>query len=139
MESSQFGHSLTCKPYEDRNLSDLLSEAVQNIHAEITEFDVSEIGEVEDNSVPADPNVKNFSFTVVEDKIYYRQNSRMNPVDVSATAENRIKGMIKIRDCVRELIRLQTKVVLPLVLKKQNYIQQFAEHLIRCLKIKRIR
>ncbi|MBR0349304.1 MAG: DEAD/DEAH box helicase family protein [Clostridia bacterium] len=108
MESSQFGHSLTCKPYEDRNLSDLLSEAVQNIHAEITEFDVSEIGEVEDNSVPADPNVKNFSFTVVEDKIYYRQNSRMNPVDVSATAENRIKGMIQIRDCVRELIRLQT-------------------------------
>ena len=108
MESSQFGHSLTCKPYEDRNLSDLLSEAVQNIHAEITEFDISEIGEVEDNSVPADPNVKNFSFTVVEDKIYYRQNSRMNPVDVSATAENRIKGMIKIRDCVRKLIRLQT-------------------------------
>ncbi len=108
MESSQFGHSLTCKPFEDRNLSDLLSEAVQNIHAEITEFDISEIGEVEDNSVPADPNVKNFSFTVVEDKIYYRQNSRMNPVDVSATAENRIKGMIKIRDCVRELIRLQT-------------------------------
>ena len=108
MESSQFGHSLTCKAYEDRNLSDLLSEAVQNIHAEITEFDISEIGEVEDNSVPADPNVKNFSFTVVEDKIYYRQNSRMNPVDVSATAENRIKGMIKIRDCVRELIRLQT-------------------------------
>ncbi len=108
MESSQFGQSLTCKPYEDRNLSDLLSEAVQNIHAEITEFDISEIGEVEDNSVPADPNVKNFSFTVVEDKIYYRQNIRMNPVDVSATAENRIKGMIKIRDCVRELIRLQT-------------------------------
>ncbi len=108
MESSQFGHSLTCKPYADRNLSDLLSEAVQNIHAEITEFDISEIGEVEDKSVPADPNVKNFSFTVVEDKIYYRQNSRMNPVDVSATAENRIKGMIKIRDCVRELIRLQT-------------------------------
>lgn len=108
MESSQFGHSLTCKPYEDRNLSDLLSEAVQNIHAEITEFDILEIGETEDHSVPADPNVKNFSFTVVEDKIYYRQNSRMNPVDVSATAESRIKGMIKIRDCVRELIRLQT-------------------------------
>ncbi len=108
MGSSQFGHSLTCKPYEDRSLSDLLSEAVQNIHAEITEFDISEIGEVEDNSAPADPNVKNFSFTVVEDKIYYRQNSRMNPVDVSATAESRIKGMIKIRDCVRELIRLQT-------------------------------
>mgnify|MGYP001217304593 CR=1 FL=1 len=108
MESSQFGQSLTCKPYEDRNLSDLLSEAVQNIHAEITELDISEIGETEDQSIPADPDVKNFSFTVVEDKIYYRQNSRMNPVDVSATAENRIKGMIKIRDCVRELIRFQT-------------------------------
>ena len=108
MESSQFGQSLTCKPYEDRSLSDLLSEAIQNIHADFSELDVSEIDEIEDNSIPADPDVKNFSFTVADGKIYYRQNSRMNPVDVSATAENRIKGMIKIRDCVRELIRLQT-------------------------------
>ena len=108
MESSQFGQSLTCKPYEDRELSELLSEAVQNIHAEIRDFELPDAGETEDLSVPADPNVKNFSFTVVEDKIYYRQDSRMNPVDVSATAENRIKGMIEIRDCVRELIRLQT-------------------------------
>ena len=108
MESSQFGQSLTCKPYEDRDLSDLLSEAIQNIHADFSELDVSEIDEIEDNSIPADPDVKNFSFTVADGKIYYRQNSRMNPVDVSATAENRIKGMIKIRDCVRELIRLQT-------------------------------
>ena len=107
-ESSQYGQSLTCKPYEDRSLSDLLSEAVQNIHAEITEFEVEEIGETEDNSIPADPEVKNFSFTLVDNKVYYRQNSRMNPVDVSATAENRIKGMIEIRDQVRELIRLQT-------------------------------
>ena len=108
IESSQFGQSLTCKPYEDRSLSDLLSEAIQNIHADFSELDVSEIDEIEDNSIPADPDVKNFSFTVADGKIYYRQNSRMNPVDVSATAENRIKGMIKIRDCVRELIRLQT-------------------------------
>ena len=108
MESSQFGQSLTCKPYEDRDLSDLLSEAIQNIHADFSEFDVSEIDEIEDNSIPADPDVKNFSFTVADGKIYYRQNSRMNPIDVSATAEKRIKGMIKIRDCVRELIRLQT-------------------------------
>ena len=108
MESSQFGQSLTCKPYEDRDLSDLLSEAIQNIHADFSELDVSEIDEIEDNSIPADPDVKNFSFTVADGKIYYRQNSRMNPVDVSATAENRIKGMIIIRDCVRELIRLQT-------------------------------
>ena len=108
MESSQFGQSLTCRPYEDRDLSDLLSEAIQNIHADFSELDVSEIDEIEDNSIPAYPDVKNFSFTVADGKIYYRQNSRMNPVDVSATAENRIKGMIKIRDCVRELIRLQT-------------------------------
>ena len=108
MESSQFGQSLTCKPYEDRDLSDLLSEAIQNIHADFSELDVSEIDEIEDNSIPADPDVKNFSFTVADGKIYYRQNSRMNPIDVSATVEKRIKGMIKIRDCVRELIRLQT-------------------------------
>ena len=107
-ESSQYGQSLTCKPYDDRPLSELLYEALQNIHAEITEFEVEEIGETEDNFIPADPEVKNFSFTLVDDKIYYRQNSRMNLVDVSATAENRIKGMIEIRDQVRELIRLQT-------------------------------
>ncbi len=108
MESSQFGQSLTCKPYEDRELSDLLSESIQNIHAEIKDFELSDVGESEDLSVPADPNVKNFSFTVVEGKVYYRHDSRMTPVDVSATAESRIKGMIEIRDCVRELIRLQT-------------------------------
>lgn len=109
MESSQYGQSLTCKPYEDRNLSDLLSEAIQNIHAEIPELELPDIGEEDEiQSIPADPSVRNFSFTVVEDKIYYRENSRMNPVDVSQTAENRIKGMIRIRDCVRELIQLQT-------------------------------
>lgn len=109
MESSQFGQSLTCKPYEDRELSDLLSEAVQNIHAEITEVEIQEAGEAVDNSIPADPNVRNFSFTVVDGQVYYRENSRMNAVEVSATAENRIKGMVEIRDSVRELIQLQTE------------------------------
>ena len=109
MESSQFGHSLTCKPYDDRELSDLLSEAVQNIHAEITEVEIQEAGEAVDNSIPADPNVRNFSFTVVDGQVYYRENSRMNAVEVSATAENRIKGMVEIRDSVRELIQLQTE------------------------------
>ena len=109
MESSQFGQSLTCKPYEDRELSDLLSEAVQNIHAEITEVEIQEAGEAVDNSIPADPNVRNFSFTVVDGQVYYRENSRMNAVDVSATAESRIKGMVEIRDSVRELIQLQTE------------------------------
>ena len=64
--------------------------------------------EEEDTSIPADPNVRNFSYTVVDDKIYYRENSRMTPVECSATAENRIKGMIAIRDCVRNLIEIQT-------------------------------
>ncbi|MBR3596041.1 MAG: DEAD/DEAH box helicase family protein [Clostridia bacterium] len=109
MESSQFGQTLTCKPYEDRELSDLLSEAVQNIHAEITEVEIQEAGEAVDNSIPADPNVRNFSFTVVDGQVYYRENSRMNAVEVSATAENRIKGMVEIRDSVRELIQLQTE------------------------------
>ena len=109
MESSQFGQSLTCKPYEDRELSDLLSEAVQNIHAEITEVEIQEAREAIDNSIPADPNVRNFSFTVVDGQVYYRENSRMNAVEVSATAENRIKGMVELRDSVRELIQLQTE------------------------------
>ncbi len=110
MESSPYGPSLTCKPYENADLSDLLNDAIQNIHAEIKDFEIErdEAAAEEDLSVPADPTVKNFSFTVREDIIYYRQNSRMNPVNVSATAENRIKGMIEIRDAVRNLIQLQT-------------------------------
>ncbi len=110
MESSQFGQSLTCKPYENRNLSDLLSEAIQNIHAEFAEHELSEIGEDENlSSIPADPNARNFSYTIVDGKVYYRENSRMNPTNVSVIAMNRIKGMIEIRDCVRNLIALQTE------------------------------
>ncbi len=86
-----------------------LNEAVSNIHGEISEYEVADELEEEDNTIPADPTVRNFSYTVLDDKIYFRENSRMSPVEVSATAENRIKGMIGIRDCVRNLIELQTE------------------------------
>jgi len=106
--SGRFGEEDTVVPYENADLAELLEEAISNIHAEITDYEVDEELTEEDNSIPADPEVRNFSYTVVDDKTYYRENSRMAPVDVSATAENRIKGMIAIRDCVRNLIEMQT-------------------------------
>ena len=109
MVSGRFGMEATCVPYENADLAAQLDEAVANIHGEITEYEAEEELEEEDNSIPADPTVRNFSYTVVDDKIYYRENSRMTPVEVSATAENRIKGMIAIRNSVRTLIKLQTE------------------------------
>lgn len=109
MVSGRFGMEATCVPYENADLAAQLDEAVANIHGEITEYETEEELEEEDNSIPADPTVRNFSYTVVDDKIYYRENSRMSPVEVSATAENRIKGMIAIRNSVRTLIELQTE------------------------------
>lgn len=109
MVSGRFGMEATCVPYENADLAAQLDEAVANIHGEITEYEAEEELEEEDNSIPADPAVRNFSYTVVDDKIYYRENSRMTPVEVSATAENRIKGMIAIRNSVRTLIELQTE------------------------------
>lgn len=110
MVSGPHGMESACIAYENAELGDLLRDAIQNIHAEITEFEIDDLEEEdEDLSIPADPDVRNFSFTVVDGKIYYRENSRMNPVDVSATAESRIKGMIAIRDCVRTLIEYQTE------------------------------
>ena len=109
MVSGRFGMEATCVPYENADLAAQLDEAVANIHGEITEYEVEEELEEEDNSIPADSTVRNFSYTVVDDKIYYRENSRMTPVEVSATAENRIKGMIAIRNSVRTLIELQTE------------------------------
>ena len=109
MVSGRFGPEATCEPFENADLSELLNEAVSNIHGEISEYEVADELEEEDNSIPADPMVRNFSYTVLNDKIYFRENSRMSPVEVSATAENRIKGMIGIRDCVRNLIELQTE------------------------------
>ena len=109
MVSGRFGMEATCVPYENADLAAQLDDAVANIHGEITEYETEEELEEEDNSIPADPTVRNFSYTVVDDKIYYRENSRMTPVEVSATAENRIKGMIAIRNSVRTLIELQTE------------------------------
>ena len=109
MVSGPHGMESACIAYENAELGDLLRDAIQNIHAEITELALDDIEAEEDLSIPADPDVRNFSFTVVDGKIYYRENSRMNPVDVPATAESRIKGMIAIRDCVRTLIEYQTE------------------------------
>ena len=108
MESTRFGMDSTCRAYEDADLSDLLSEAVQNLHAQITEYEVEELDE-EDLSIPADPAVRNFSYCLVDGKVYYRENSRMYPATLSVTAENRIRGMIAIRECVRRLIEYQTE------------------------------
>ena len=106
--SGRFGDENTVVPYENADLAAQLDEAISNIHAEITAYETEEELEEEDTSIPADPNVRNFSYTVVDEKIYYRENSRMTPVDCSATAENRIKGMIDIRDSVRNLLEIQT-------------------------------
>lgn len=107
MVSGRFGPESTCISYEDRSLEELLDVAVKNIQGQITEVQIGDEFE-EDLSIPALPDVRNFSYTVVDEKIYFRENSRMTPVDVSATAENRIKGMIAIRDSTRKLIELQT-------------------------------
>lgn len=108
MCSGPYGPEPTCKAYDGEELGELLDEAVSNIHAEIAEVEREEgEGEQENKSIPADPTVKNFSFTLVDGKVYYRQNSVMNPVETSMTGENRIKGMIGIRDTVRELIDAQ--------------------------------
>ena len=107
--SGPYGPQLICKPYPDRNLKELLEQAVENLEAEITDYEVEELVEEEDHSIPADPSVANFSYTVYDGKIYYRENSRMKPVELSVTAQNRVKGMIAIRDCTRELIAYQTE------------------------------
>ena len=100
----------TCKPFEGASLPDLLAEAVQNIHAEYTNYEIEELdGEDEDKSIPADPDVRNFSYTLVDGAIYYWENSRMFPVEQSLTGQSRVKGMIAIRDCVRRLIEYQTE------------------------------
>lgn len=112
MENTRFGtFEPVCKARKDIPLSELLSNAVQRINGEIPELDnrVDEISDEQELSVPADPNVRNFSFTLVDGKVYFRENDRMQPASVSMTAENRIKGLIQIRDCVRKLIEYQTE------------------------------
>ena len=109
MVSGPYGPEPTCAPFPDQPLDSLLANAIQNIHGEITAYDREEELEGEDHSIEADPTVRNFSYTLVDGKIYYRENSRMNPVEVSKTAESRIKGMIELRDCVRTLLEYQTE------------------------------
>ena len=109
MVSGPFGPTPTCEPYPEHPLEALLAEAVQNIHGEIAAYDREEELEGEDHSIEADPAVRNFSYTLVNGQIYYRENSRMNPVEVSKTAESRIRGMIELRDCVRTLLEYQTE------------------------------
>lgn len=112
MKSTRFGtFEPVCKAHKDIPLSELLFNAVQRINGEIPELDnrVDEISDEQELSVPADPNVRNFSFTLVDGRVYFRENDRMQPASVSMTAENRIKGLIQIRDCVRKLIEYQTE------------------------------
>ena len=108
-DRSMYGNAkeTTCKPLEGESLSDLLAKAVGNLHAQYTPYEIEEREDEEDRSIPADPTVRNFSYTVVDGVIYYREDSRMFPVEVSVTAENRIRGMIALRDCARSLIEVQ--------------------------------
>ena len=108
MESTRFGMDSVCRADENANLSELLQGAIQNLHGQITEYQHDELEE-EDHSIPADPSVRNFSFCVVNGKVYFRENSRMSPVELSVTAGNRIRGMMALRDCVRQLIDYQTE------------------------------
>ena len=109
-ESTQYGRQeCTCAPIAGADLSEQLRDAMANIHGSITEYEREddELSESTNESIPADPDVRNFSFTVVDGQIYYRENSRMNKMEVSVTAANRIKGMIELRDCTRRLIEYQ--------------------------------
>ena len=108
--SGPYGPETACLPIEGRDLGEQLAAAIQNIQGSITEYVMDDPEtEGEDKSIPADPEVRTFSYTIVDGKVYYRENSRMNPVEVSVTAANRIKGLIGIRDCVRTLIEYQTE------------------------------
>ena len=120
MESGPYGMRSTCRPYEDRDLSELLSSAVAALNGTIEEVEMEELVEEEDHTISADPSVSNYSYTLADGKIYYRENSRMKPVTLPVTGVNRVKGMIAIRDCARELIRYQTDGYSDAVIEKQQ-------------------
>ena len=110
MESTRYGKmDAACKAKKDIPLAELLHEAVQNISGEIPEYEIDEISDGQDEAIPADPSVKNFSYTLVNGKVYFRENDRMTPANLSMTAESRVKGLVEIRDCVRKLIAYQTE------------------------------
>lgn len=107
MISTRFGYDSACIS-DGEKLEDKLERAISNIHAEVKEYELDDIGE-EDNSIEADLTVRNFSYTLIDDKIYFRENSRMYPQELAMTTENRVKGLIEIRDCVRTLLEYQTE------------------------------
>ena len=110
MESTRFGKmDAACKTKKDISLAEQLQEAVQNINGEIPEYEIDEISDEQDEVIPADPSVKNFSYTLVNGKVYFRENDVMTPANLSMTAESRVKGLVEIRDCVRKLISYQTE------------------------------
>ena len=108
MKSTQYGFDSTCVPYSENSLETLLENAINNINSEMEDYQIDDLDDEEEISIPADSSVRNFSYTIVDEKIYYRQNSRMYYQDLPLTTVSRIKGMIAIRDCVRNLIELQT-------------------------------
>ena len=114
-ESTAHGMDYTVNPIEGLELADQLHDAVKYIRGTYQEAELPELGEGEaiDTSIPADPNVKNYSYTVVDGAVYFRENSRMVRPDLNATAEARIKGMVRLRDCVQELIDLQMDAATP--------------------------
>lgn len=107
MISTRFGYDSACIS-DGEKLEDKLERAISNIHAEVKEYELDDIEE-EDNSIEADLTVRNFSYTLIDDKIYFRENSRMYPQELAMTTENRVKGLIEIRDCVRTLLEYQTE------------------------------
>lgn len=121
MKSGRFGEESTCKAYEDRTLEEQLDVAVENIKGEIKEYEVKDIDDDDVSYIPADPNVCNFSFTIVDGKIYFRENSVMREVITSETAKNRIRGMIEIRDCVKNLLEMQTQDYPDIDIEKEQH------------------
>lgn len=121
-ENTMYGRQdAVCKPIDGADLAEQLHDAIANINAQITEYEIEDSGEeMQDDSIPADPSVRNFSYTIVDGRIYFRENSRMTPVELSVTAQNRVKGMIKLRDCVRKLIELQTEDYPDVEIEKQQ-------------------
>lgn len=110
MESARFGgEQSACKAIEGSDLDYMLQNAIDNLQAEMEEFDLDELIDDEEKSIPADPSIKNYSYTVIDDKVYYRENSKMYEKDLPTTTINRIKSMVQIRDCVRHLIELQVE------------------------------
>lgn len=105
--STPFGEEPACIPLNDMNLEEMLNNAIPNVKAEIKDYKIDDIADNEDLSIEADMNVKNFSYALIDDVIYYRENSRMYPQNLSETAENRVKNLVKLRDITREIINLQ--------------------------------